>query len=415
MNPFRGLFNAPTPLSESGQHGVAVGSGPIGNPMYDIAPGHEAAILAVLLLPIVAWWIGIRATDGSRRATILRDGYANLAPLDQLAVWAMAASAAIHLALAPGHGGGGIPALFVLQAGLLGLVIWRAVSGRPWRRLGGAVLAGSVLAYAVVLFGGEAPDQVGLATKLIEVVGLAAIARAAARGRRFRSIGASLVVVGLLFGTSIAGWVSAFAVAGGTATGHGHGQGHDAGAVPPPGSTIPSGLADEATPEEVEAAAAVHAAVAETLARYADPRVAATDGYDTAGIHGTDFHASNPTYEEDGRILDPERPENLVYAATSRGPLLLGAMFTVPVGTPGPMVGGPLTVWHAHEQVCVGLLPPGLTGVLSPLGGCPVGSLDFPMTNEMIHVWTVPGAPQQWGDLDEAWRAAYLSEVEARP
>jgi hypothetical protein len=27
----------------------------------------------------------------------------------------------------------------------------------------------------------------------------------------------------------------------------------------------------------------------------------------------------------------------------------------------------------------------------------------------MIHVWTVPGAPDPFGDLDDAWLDAYLS------
>jgi hypothetical protein len=33
----------------------------------------------------------------------------------------------------------------------------------------------------------------------------------------------------------------------------------------------------------------------------------------------------------------------------------------------------------------------------------------------MIHVWIVPGAPQPFGDLDEAWRRNYLQTIVARP
>lgn len=79
------------------------------------------------------------------------------------------------------------------------------------------------------------------------------------------------------------------------------------------------------------------------------------------------------------------------------------------------MIGGPTTVWHAHEHVCFGLVPPGLAGLLSPLGGCPLGAVDLPLTNEMIHAWVVPGAPQAWGDLDEAWRDRYLAGLGATP
>jgi hypothetical protein len=78
-------------------------------------------------------------------------------------------------------------------------------------------------------------------------------------------------------------------------------------------------------------------------------------------------------------------------------------------GEPGPAVGGPLTVWHGHEQICFSVLPPGLTGIVSPLGGCPVGSLAIPRTVEMMHVWTAPGAPQPFGDLDDGWRRAYVA------
>ncbi len=46
---------------------------------------------------------------------------------------------------------------------------------------------------------------------------------------------------------------------------------HGGGAVPPPGSTIPGGIADEATDEQAEAAAEVHATAVRALARYADP------------------------------------------------------------------------------------------------------------------------------------------------
>jgi hypothetical protein len=33
----------------------------------------------------------------------------------------------------------------------------------------------------------------------------------------------------------------------------------------------------------------------------------------------------------------------------------------------------------------------------------------------MIHTWIVPGAPEPFGDLDEAWKRAYLEAVAARP
>jgi hypothetical protein len=166
----------------------------------------------------------------------------------------------------------------------------------------------------------------------------------------------------------------------------------------------------------VAAASQLVAATRISLARYADPTVAAADGYKVEGLAGLDFHASNPAYEHDGRILDPARPETLVYAVAPDGrPVLLGAMFQMPeIHEPGPTVGGPLTVWHAHEHVCFSLTPPALAGLLDPLGMCPLGSFDLPLTAQMMHVWIVPGAPTQFGDLDDSWKRAYLQAVATR-
>ncbi len=173
---------------------------------------------------------------------------------------------------------------------------------------------------------------------------------------------------------------------------------------------LPIGNDRAATASEAAEARRLYEATAAATARYADPAVAAADGYQTAGMAGTGFHASNPSYQHDGRILDPARPETLVYAVGPGGPVLLGAMFEMPsIGQPGPAVGGPLTVWHAHDHVCLSLLPPALSGLTSPYGICPLGSITVPITPEMIHVWTVPGAPEPFGDLDDEWLAAFLA------
>ena len=42
--------------------------------------------------------------------------------------------------------------------------------------------------------------------------------------------------------------------------------------------------------------------------------------------------------------------KKLVYANTSKGPVLLGAMYLMPgPGVPGLQIGGCLTRWHAHS------------------------------------------------------------------
>jgi len=103
------------------------------------------------------------------------------------------------------------------------------------------------------------------------------------------------------------------------------------------------------------------------------------------------------------------RPESLIYAESARGPVLLGAMYEMPsLGDPGPAIGGPLTMWHAHENVCFGLAPPAFVGLMSPFGGCPVTSLTIPITPEMIHLWLIPGAPV-FGEVEDEVRRAYLA------
>ena len=223
-----------------------------------------------------------------------------------------------------------------------------------------------------------------------------------------------LAICLLVIGTAGSAWVGAFrasaAEPGAVAGHHVH-----SGGVPPPGTIFPVVPAVDATPADRAAAAGFVMAAQIALARYADPAVAAADGYRTEGLAGIDFHASNPAHEHDGRVFDPANPESLVYALTPNGqPVLLGAVFQMPdLGQPGPAIAGPLTVWHAHEDICISLTPPGLSGLLSPLGGCPVGSILLPRTAEMIHVWIVPGAPEPFGDLDEAWKRAYVGALTA--
>ena len=377
-----------------------------GSPLYQIAADHLAGVIALVALPIGAW-------------VIRRRGAPTLAPLDWLLVALLAASAALHAGLAIDNEHGiGVRALFVVDAVFLGLVARRVMRGSRAGRLGVAVLVGSIVAYWVAVLSGEAPDQVGLATKLAEILALAIVFRPAPdrRWRRALSFAGSVAIGLLVVGTAASSWIGAFRV---SAADSGAVAGHHvhAGSVPPPGTIFPVVADRDPTPAERAAAADLISAARVALARYADPAVAAADGYRVNGLAGIDFHASNPKYENDDRVLDPAHPETLVYAVAPNGqPVLMGAMFLMPqIGRPGPTIGGPLTVWHAHEHVCVSLTPPGLTGLLSPLGACPVGSIDLPRTAEMIHIWIVPGAPQPFGDLDEAWRRAYLQAIAARP
>jgi hypothetical protein len=97
------------------------------------------------------------------------------------------------------------------------------------------------------------------------------------------------------------------------------------------------------------------------------------------------LHVPNPAWRADGRVLDPSRPETLVYW---NGPgdrlTLVGVMYTAPRGTHGPTVGGPITRWHTHES-CRD--PGARSKVGRPVdGACPQGQV-YRRSGEMMHVW----------------------------
>jgi hypothetical protein len=97
------------------------------------------------------------------------------------------------------------------------------------------------------------------------------------------------------------------------------------------------------------------------------------------------LHVPNPAWRADGRVLDPARPETLVYW---RGPddrlMLVGVMYTAARGQPGPTVGGPITRWHDHESC----RDPATRAKLGrPVDGtCPSGQV-LRRSGEMMHVW----------------------------
>ncbi len=370
----------------------------VGSPMYGVIPEHEGAVGVVLLLVAGAWFMRRRARRGSSWAVNWVEGYRRLPKVHRLLAWLLALSAAIHFALVLGHEPSTYTVLYLVGTAAFTWVLFKLVRGRPWRRWTRLVLLGSIGAYAISAFGGEPPDQVAMTTKLIELTALA-IAMTPAPGRRTRQVLANAAVISLFVITAASAWVGAFSSGGG----------HHLGDVPSPGVLLPAGEDRAPTAAEEHAAGELHRATAAAIAKYEDPAVAAAAGYDVDNMWGRDFHAANAAYEADGHIFDPEKPETLIYAVVDGEPVLLGAMFTMPeLGQAGPAIGGPLTVWHAHDHICVGL-PGIISGLQSPFGTCPIGSVSIPETNEMIHVWTLPGVPEPFGDLEDGWLNEYLA------
>jgi hypothetical protein len=63
----------------------------------------------------------------------------------------------------------------------------------------------------------------------------------------------------------------------------------------------------------------------------------------------TFFHVEKCHYWVDGRILDPRKPESLVYWRRRSGRHVLAAfMYRAPAGRPEPRLGGPIIEWHNH-------------------------------------------------------------------
>jgi hypothetical protein len=155
------------------------------------------------------------------------------------------------------------------------------------------------------------------------------------------------------------------------------------------GMIHPGGDAVPITARELAAAADLVARVRSGTTRLADVQVAMAEGYRPIplGSRGGLVHYHNHAYYAAGRILDAERPEQLVYAQVSDGELeLVGVMFLMPPGQPGPRLGGPLTAWHAHTDICSDsstYLPIGTTDAA---GACPPGAVRT-TSAEMLHVW----------------------------
>ncbi len=147
------------------------------------------------------------------------------------------------------------------------------------------------------------------------------------------------------------------------------------------------------TPGQLVAASEFLKATKTGIARFADFRAAQAEGYRQVtpfplnGKYGpAHFHNDNyarAAYVHPGEI-DPQHPPVLVYLKLPDDRmLLLGAMYVAPKGM-GPRIGGDLTAWHRHANLCFG----SAGAVLSKTPGqCPSGAQFVGDRVEMLHVW----------------------------
>jgi hypothetical protein len=131
------------------------------------------------------------------------------------------------------------------------------------------------------------------------------------------------------------------------------------------------------------------------LQRYEYPQEAYAAGYRSIGDASTgDEHYVNWSYVDDGHILDPTRPESVVYENRGGKQVAVAAMYMLPFDSTFadvPDVGGALTQWHVHRDLCLTESPTHkvLSGSTSPDGTCPPGTNKAGNT-PMLHVWIVP-------------------------
>ncbi len=121
---------------------------------------------------------------------------------------------------------------------------------------------------------------------------------------------------------------------------------------------------------------------------------ATADGYRL--MFGDDIHYANEKHILDDAVLDPERPEFLMYYTTRQGRKLAGYMFlTSEPLSQGPQIGGPLTVWHYHTLSLDTCFLQGLLVVGLPENGRCARGIKMRRTPEMLHVWLIdhPSGP----------------------
>jgi len=149
------------------------------------------------------------------------------------------------------------------------------------------------------------------------------------------------------------------------------------------------------TPVQLHRAETLLARTIVGLKRFATPAQAYALGYRTIGDGVTgDEHYVNWSYANDGHILDPARPESVVYEVRNGKQTAVAAMYALPLGSTFakvPDVGGSLTQWHVHNDLCLtdGPQQRFVSGLTTKDGGCPPGSSKAGNT-PMLHVWSIP-------------------------
>lgn len=176
------------------------------------------------------------------------------------------------------------------------------------------------------------------------------------------------------------------------------GMDHSQPAVVPPHPYDPtkpidlSGV-DGVTPQQQAAAENLVSETIVRLPKWSDYHTAEAAGFYSIGdgLTGVEHYINDANLDDD-TILDPDKPESLVYDTSKRGQKkLVAAMYMLKRGTPFsevPDIGGKLMQWHIHNNLC--FFPNGkLGGLTDGNGNCRAGLIK-PVDTPMIHVWIEP-------------------------
>jgi hypothetical protein len=227
---------------------------------------------------------------------------------------------------------------------------------------------------------------IGIALVVVGLVGAAYTSLPYGIWVRRGLLGGALVLI--VVSGDVAGWAASVerAASNAPAATAGHQHGTTAAATRQP------------TAAELEAAARLVTETKAAVVRYARLQAAVAAGYKPMEPpDGEIVHYVNPAYMVDAFVLDPNHVQSLIYYNGKQGPILIGAMFIMPNrAEDGPDIGGPLTVWHQHSNICfdnttgvaVAFVHSGAEDTTDKSGSCPRGSTNK-TTPQMLHVWLI--------------------------
>ena len=183
------------------------------------------------------------------------------------------------------------------------------------------------------------------------------------------------------------------------AEGHGGAEGEAASVAKPYDATLPvdlGGVPGVSAEEQAEAEQVVEITL-QKLPQWADVATAEAAGYRSIRDGMTGFeHFMKWDLIGDGKELDPDFPESLVYKVGQDGSrTLAAAMYMANAGTTletVPEFGGELVQWHIHDDLCFAGEPGAwvVAGVTPPGQECRPGTQRLGDPVPMVHVWITP-------------------------